>query len=239
MRRLLGRGAAALVCVVSLVGTAASARAVTGATDPSARKTAKLAVATAADLGTGWTQYRKASGVQPAGKSNCSIKSGSPLKASDKFYAGPTYEDATKTMFAYSAAAVFRSAADAKAYTAILNTPSYQNCKVAQDDAAQKKRDPKTFVKLNETTNAAIGGSSGLEAYYSENQGGKDATGADAPAAEYFRYTYRHGPVVYVIYVDTALPTDQASSTALGQRIADAVNGMNAAIDGRLTAAGV
>ena len=70
------------------------------------------------DLGAGWTQYRKAGGFARGDAKSCSYRFGSPLKMSDRGYAGPMFADATKTIFAYSTALVFRSEAAAKAYTA-------------------------------------------------------------------------------------------------------------------------
>jgi hypothetical protein len=73
--RALGCCAAALVCSMLLVGTAASSNAEVqtpgGATGASANKTAKVAVAILPDLGAGWAQYRKAGGVQKLAKSDC------------------------------------------------------------------------------------------------------------------------------------------------------------------------
>ena len=244
MRKVLGSCAAAMVWSMLLVGTAASSNAAlqtaSGATDASANKTAKLAVMTAADLGAGWTQYRKAGGVQKFPKNDCALMAGSPVKASDKGYAGPMYSDATKDTFAYSTAVVFRSEAEAKAYTALLATPAYQNCRVAKDDAARKKSDPTTFVKLYETTTSAVPARPGLEAYYSETEGSKNTDGTDAPAAEYLRFTFRHGRVVYGLKIDTTLPaSDDASVAAWSDRIDTVVRDSTNAIEARLTAAGV
>jgi hypothetical protein len=235
---------AAVVWSVLLVGIAAPSQAsvptADGATDASANKPAKLAVVTAADLGTGWAQYRKAGGVQKFPKNDCALMAGSPIKASDKGYAGAMYSNAAKDTFAYATAVVFRSEADAKAYTALLATPAYQNCRVAKDDAAQKKRDPKTFVQLYETTTSAVSAGAGLEAYYSETEGSKNADGTDAPAAEYLRFTYRHGRVVYGLKIDTTLPaSDDASVAAWSDRIDTVVRDSTNAIEARLTAAGV
>lgn len=240
--RALGCCAAAVVCSMLLVGTAASSNAgvqtAGGATGASANKTAKVAVAILPDLGAGWAQYRKAGGVQKLAKGDCVYKAAPTLTAPVTGYAGPMYTDTAKTMFAYSTAMVFRTEADAKAYTTAKTAPVFQNCRVAQDNAAQRKSDPTTFVKLNETTTSAVGGASGLEAYYSENQGGKNAAGADALAAEYLRLTYRHGRVVYTLLIDVGLPSDAASGAVLNDHISAAVEGMNTSIEARLTAAG-
>ena len=156
-------------CVIACTTASANATVLSaGATDPSAQDTAKAAVAALPDLGQDWTQYQKAGGSQKFGKNDCTIKAGSPVKASDTGYAGPMYRDATKTMFAYSSSMVFRTEADAKAYTTVLTTPAFQTCRVAQDDKAQKKRDSKTFVKINDMATSAVGSPPGLDAYYSE-----------------------------------------------------------------------
>jgi hypothetical protein len=226
-------------CVLACTTASANATAPSaGVTDPSANETAKAAVAALPDLGQDWTQYQKAGGAQKFGKNDCTIKAGSPVKASDKGYVGPVYRDATKTMFAYSTSTVFRTEADAKAYTSVLTTPEFQTCKVGQDDGAQKKSDSTTFVKINDTATSAVGSPAGLDAYYSEYQGGKNAEGADAPAAAYFRYTFRHGRVVYTLKIDTALAADDAGSAALSDRIGQVIGDLNTAIEARLTAAG-
>ncbi len=242
MKKTLGCCVAALMwsCVLACAAASSNATAPSagGVTDPSANDTAKAAVAALPDLGQDWTQYRKAGGFQKFGKNDCTIKAGSPVKASDMGFVGPTYSDATKTMFAYSTATVFRTEADAKAYTTVLTTPAFQTCKVAQDNNAQKKADSKTFVKINDTATSAVGSPAGLDAFYSELGGGKDAQGADAPSAEYFRYTFRHGRVVYTLKIDTALATDEAGSVALSDRVGQVIGGMTRAIEARLTAAG-
>jgi hypothetical protein len=209
----------------------------TKGTSPS--KIAKAAVATAADLGTGWTQYQKAAGVATFNKKACSVKAGSPVSSSDSGYSGPMYTNAAKNMFAYSSAVVFRNEADAKAHTGVLATPTFQNCKVAEDDAAQKHRDAKTFVKLYGTKTSDVGSPAGLEAYYSETEGSKNAAGEDALAAEYLRFVFRHGRVVYTLLLDVALASDTAAATALNDQIGTTIEAMNTAIDARLSAAGV
>ena len=190
-------------------------------------------------LGAGWTEYQKAEGVQKFPKNDCSVKAGAPVSVSDKGYAGAMYTDATKQMFVYSSATVFRTEADAKAYTAVLNTPAFQTCRVARDDAAQKKANPKTFVKINDTSTSAIGTFPGLEAFYSEYGGNKNSDGSDALSAEYLRYTYRHGRVVYTVKVDASLASDEAGSIELSNRIGEVVGAVNTAVEARLTAAGV
>jgi hypothetical protein len=241
MNRAVGCCVAALLWSCVLACTTASANATArsaGATDPSATDTAKAAIATLPDLGQDWTQYRKAGGAQKFGKNDCTIKAGSPVKPSDTGYVGPMYRDATKTMFAYSTSTVFRTEADAKAYTTVLTTPAFQTCKVGQDDKAQKKSDSTTFVKINDTATSAVGSPAGLDAYYSEYGGAKNAQGEDAPTAAYFRYTFRHGRVVYTLKIDTGLAADDAGSAALSDRIGQVIGDLEAAIEARLTAAG-
>jgi len=240
----IARSIVAVTCVVAAYGgittntSSASTDSAQGATDASAHQTAKAALVSLQDLGAGWTRYRKAGGVLKGYTKDCSTKFGSPLKISDRSYSGPMFRDATKTTFAYSYSYVFQTEAEAKAYTAVRSTPAFTQCRVAQDDAVQKKADPKTFVKIYETTTDAVGGGSGLEAYYSEQQGSKGRDGADAVGAEYLRLTYRHGRVVYLLSVDAGLASEQAGALALNDRITKAVADMNTAIEARLTALG-
>ena len=210
-----------------------------GVTDGSASDKAEAAVATLADLGAGWTQYQNAGGTQKIDKQDCTIKAGSGFKASDTGYAGAMYRDATETMFAYSGAIVFRNKADAKTYTKLLATPAVQACKVAQDNAAEQKRNSTTFVKIKDTAVSAVGAPRGLEAFYSEYGGSKNADGTETLGVEYLRYTYRHGRIVYNLAIDTSLPTDQAATAALSDRLAEVAGSMNSAIEVRLTAAGI
>jgi hypothetical protein len=234
----------AVTCAIAAYGgvaatsASASTRSARGATDPSADKTARAATVTVEDLGAGWTQYRKAGGFLTGDAKNCSYRFGSPLKVSDRGYAGPMFRDATKTIFAYSSAFVFRSEAAAKAYTASRTSPAYLKCQVAQDDAAQKKADPKTFVRLAVTTSPEVGAPGGPESFYEEDAGGKNADGTDGVNAAYYRSAYRHGRVVYVIKIDTAAAKDEASVPALGERLTTTATAMTTAIEGRLTALG-
>jgi hypothetical protein len=242
MSKALGFCAFVVACSMLLTCTAAPSNAAvqtaSGATDASASKIAKLAVATMPDLGAGWTQYRKAGGVGKFGKNDCTIKAGSSIKASDTGYAGPMYTDATKSMFAYSNAIVFKTEANAKAYTAAKATRAFQNCQVAQDNVAQQKQNPNTFVRLYQTSTSDVGGPDGLEAYYSETAGTKNTDGTDALSAQYLRFTYRHGRVVYTLKLDSGLAADDAGRAAQGEQIGNTVQGMNTAIEARLTAAG-
>ena len=239
-KRLGGIALVAVVAVVAAFGGAAEA-ASSGAVDGSAKAkiTAKQASIGLADLGAGWTQYREAGGFQKADAKNCNLKFGSPLRPSDRGYAGPMFEDAAKKSYIYSYAYVFRTKAGAKAYTATRRKPKFLSCQVAKDDAATKKQQPGSFVKLGTTTSPAIGGPEGLEAFYEEQAGGKNADGADAVSADYVRYTYRHGKVVFVILVDTGLGSDPAASQDLSTRLTAALTAGSAAINGRLTARGL
>ena len=234
----------AVTCVMVAYGGAtstassASTPAGQGATDPSADSTARAATVTVQDLGAGWTQYRKAGGFARGDAKSCSYRFGSPLKMSDRGYAGPMFADATKTIFAYSTALVFRSEAAAKAYTAARTSPAYLRCQAAQDDAAQKKVDPKTFVRMTVTTSPEVGVPGGPESFYEEEAGGKNANGSEGVNANYYRATYRHGRVVYVVKMDSATAKDAASVPALTERLTTTVASMTTAIEGRLTALG-
>ena len=235
----------AVTCMMVAYGgmTAASSSASTvaarGATDPSADKTARAATVTLEDLGAGWTQYRKAGGFSKGAAKNCSYRFGSPLKISDRGYAAPMFTDASKTIFVYSSAFVFRSEAAAKAYTAARTSPAFLACQAAQDDAAQKQADPKTFVRMAQTTSPEVGGPGGLESFYVEEAGTTNADGTEGVNADYFRGGYRHGRVVYVLKMDTAAATDEASRLALGDRLTATATAVTTAIEARLAALGV
>jgi hypothetical protein len=220
-------------------GSSAGASSAHGAIDASSRKAARQATVVAADLGAGWTQYRKAGGFQKGDAKSCNLEFGSPLRPSDQGYAGPMFQDAAKQSYVYSYAYVFRTKAGAKAYTAARRTPKFLRCKVAEDNAAAKKAHAKSFVRIGRTTDPAIGGAEGLESFYEEQAGGKNAAGVDTVSADYVRYAYRHGRVVSVILVDTGLASDAAASQELSTRLTAALTAGSTAVAARLTALGL
>ena len=234
----------AATCLMVAYGTvsATSSGALTpsarGATDPSADTLAKQATTGLQDLGAGWTLYRKAGGFSKGVTKSCNIKFGSPLKISDRGYAGPMFTDASKTVFAYSSSYVFRSEAAAKAYTAARNSSAFTQCEATQDDAAAKKANPKAFVRMAATTSPAVGAPGGVESFYQEEAGAKNTDGTDGTNANYVRIGYRHGRVVYVVMIDVALASDGAGTTVRNERLNQAITGMNAAIEARLIAQG-
>ena len=185
-----------------------------------------------ADLGAGWTEYQKASAFKAATKNSCIVKFGSPLTASDQVYFGPIARDATKQAFVYSSVVVFETDSQAKAYSAVRNSQEFKDCKEAEDDAAQKKRDPKAFTRLGDTASPAL--KDGLEAFYQEEAGVKGTDGTDVVTADFSRYTVRKGQVVYTVSVDTNLPTDAAARTALGESVTTGLNAGLAVVTARL-----
>jgi hypothetical protein len=213
-----------------------------GATDPSATAAAKQATVGVADLGPGWTRYRKASGFQKVDTKNCNVRFGSPVRPSDRGYNGVMLTDTAKRSFVYSYAFVFRTKAAAKAYTAVRGAPKFLACQAAKDAAAAKAAkgaDPTTYVRIVRSTDPAIGGAQGLEAFYEEQAGTKAADGTDAVAAAYTRYTYRHGRVVTIVLIDTGLAADAAGSEELGTRLTAALTAGSDAIATRLTKLGL
>ena len=122
---------------------------------------------------------------------NCSYRFGSPLKISDRGYAAPMFTDASKTIFVYSSAIVFRAAA-AKAYT-VARTSQRSAVPGSPRRCGTKQADPKTFVRMAQTTSPEVGGPGGLESFYIEEAGAKNADGTEGVNAEYFRGAYRHG----------------------------------------------
>ena len=238
-------GTMAVAGATGVAGATAAARLerpAAGATDPTATKAAKQATVALADLGAGWTRYRKATGFEKTDAKNCNVRFGSSLRASDRGYNGAMLTDATKQSFVYSYAFVFRTKAGAKAYTAARRSQRFLDCQAAKDDAAAKAAKgaaPTTFVRIARSTDPAIGGPEGLEAFYQEDAGSKAADGSDAVGASYARYTYRHGRVVTVVLVDTAVAADAAGNEALGTRLTAALTAGSQAVDARLTALGL
>jgi len=206
-----------------------------GALDPSAKQAAAEIAATQEVLGAEWSQYRKAGGFQKMGKSSCAVKSGSGVTATDEPYNGPMFRDVSETAYIYTAASVFRTEADAQAFTAMINTSEFQKCKEAADDAAQKKRDPKTFVRMTTTTDPAVG-TGGLDAYLVETPGGLNEDGTEYTSGSYNRYYYRSGRVVYAIQVDVGLPKDAASVEPLGARVNQAIEDLQASLESKVQA---
>ncbi len=187
-----------------------------------------------ADLGAGWTEYEKAGGFKAVTKDSCNVRFGSPLAAGDEAYSGAKLRDQSKQAFIYATVVIFETASQAKAFTTLRNTSEFKECKEAEDDAAQKQRDAKTFVKLDDVAPPAL--KDGLEAFYQEQAGTIDADGKKVVTSSYARYTIRNGRVVYLISMDTGLPADAAQRTALGTQITSALNSATAAITARLDA---
>ncbi len=235
-KRVLG---VALVLVaafgVSFAGTAGATSPATIDSSAKAKDAAKQATVTLADLGAGWTVYRRASGFGKVSAKSCGLRFGSPLGTGDRGYTGPMFEDAAKRSYVYSFAYVFPTEARAKAYTAMRGKPKYIRCQVAGDDAAAKHADRKTFVKVGGSSQPVLGGPNGLEAFYEESAGVKAGDGTDAQTADYVRYTYRHGRVVFLIYVDTGLPQDAAAAEEMTTRLSAALDAGAAAINTRLS----
>jgi hypothetical protein len=205
----------------------------TPAPDPSAAEAARAASVTPADVGTEWSQFRKSGGFVKVDES-CITDAGTGISESDKFYSGPMFRDTSETAFIYTYSYVFRTEAEAQAFTAMARSEDFLSCKEKADDAAQKKRDAKTFVRMTTTTDAAVG-SGGLEAYYVESPGVTNPDGTEQINGSYARYYYRSGRVVYVINVDAGTAAEPEAQ-ALGARADTAIENVRAAIEGRLQA---
>jgi hypothetical protein len=187
-----------------------------------------------ADLGAGWTQFQKAGGFKAVTKDSCNVQFGSPLTAGDEAYAAAMLRDQTEQTFIYTTVIIFETESQAKAFTTMRNTKEFKDCKEAEDDAAQKERDPKSFVKLDDAPSPAL--KDGLESFYQEEAGVTNADGADVVNASYARYTVRKGRVVYTVSMDTGLPTDAAQRNALITSITTSLNAGLAAVTARLDA---
>ena len=118
-----------------------------------------------------------------------------------------------------------------------MSLKSFTDCKQAQDDAAEKTRNPGDYVRVVATTQSDVG-QNGLEAYYREDVGGRAADGTETSGGNYARYTFRHGRVVYVINVDAGSQSTDAANQALGQRVTDALTAITTKINQRLVARG-
>jgi hypothetical protein len=197
----------------------------------------KAASVQLADLGAGWTEYQKAGGFKAVEKGACNVKFGSPLTTSDQVYVGPMFRDATEQTYVYTNVVVFGADAPAKDFTTVRNTEEFRKCKEAEDNAAQKQRDPKTFVRLDNSPAPPL--ENGLESFYQEEAGVKGADGTDVVNASYARYSIRVGRVVYTISMDTGLPADAAQRDALVAAITKSLNAATAAITTRLDALNV
>jgi hypothetical protein len=233
-----------LVVISACAGSSESSSASSSSTSTTATKAAASTVsddglATAAsvqlaDLGPAWTEYQKVGGFKATDKDSCNAKFGSPLTAGDPVYVAPMLRDQTEQTYISTTVFIFETKAQAQAFTTVRNTEEFEQCKGAEDDAAQQQRDPKSFVKLEKIDGPAL--EDGLEAFYQEQAGVKDADGADVVTSSYARYTIRKGRVVYVVSMDTALPADAAQRNALGDRITASLNASTAAITARLDA---
>jgi hypothetical protein len=206
-----------------------------GALDASSNDAAQAASVTAADVGAGWKQYQKAKGLVKIAAKDCITKFGSGIVAGEKVYSSALYQGASDTAFIYTTSYVFKTEAGAKAFTAMRTTADFTNCKQAADDAAQKTRDAETSVRVTQTTDPAVG-TGGLDAFYVEQAYAKNTDGTEYSNATYYRYTYRVGRVVYVIWVDVGPAPDAASVETLSAQVNKAVADVKAAIDSRVQA---
>ena len=210
-------GGAAVLGGTAQAATGRAARpAARGATDPSASAAAKQATVALADLGAGWTRYRKASGFEKTDAKNCNTRFGSPLRASDRGYNGAMLTDTAKQSFVYSYAFVFRTKAGAKAYTAARNARSSSSTARPRRTTPRRRRRRErirpTYVRVVQGTDPAIGGPRAWRPSTSRRRAVKAADGTDSVGASYARYTYRHGRVVTVVLVDTGPVADAAAS---------------------------
>ena len=217
-------GPPCLVVTLGLVGLAAcggssdsssSSTTTSTTTTKAAATSSDEEIATAAsvapaDLGAGWTEFQKAGGFTAVTKESCNVQFSSPLTAGDEAYSGPMSRDQTEQVFIYTTVIIFETESQAKAFTTMRNTKEFKDCKEAEDDAAEKKRDPKSFVRLDGTPGPAL--RDGLESFYQEEAGFTDADGKDVVNASYARYTVRKGRVVYTVSMDTGLPADTAAA---------------------------
>lgn len=234
------RVVASIATLVGILAIGSVAGATTGgvalrpaAATPSTRETATQATVALEDLGPGWSQFRKGSGYRKTAKKSCDVRFG-PLRTSDRGYGGPMFTDTAQQAYVYSFAYVFRTEARAKAFTTARGTKRFLDCQEKADDAAAKDANEDSFVRMTETTNPAIGGPEGLEAAYVEEAGGAGDDGADVVSAQYNRFTYRQGRVVYVLLIDTGLAGDVAGSEALSARMTAALTAGSDAINARL-----
>src|SRR5690242_10773692 len=105
------------------------------ATIPADDAVAATAAVSLADVGAGFTGYRKAAGAGAIRATSCAVTApGAFLTKDDRAYSGPMFKKKDSAYFAYSDVYVFRTEALAERFTALRATPAFKTCKQKQDD---------------------------------------------------------------------------------------------------------
>ena len=184
-----------------------------------------------ADVGTAFSTYRKADGVQPIGTKSCSVTvDGAVLTPKDHYFRGAMYKKKDSGYFAYSEAYTFRDESTAKRYADFRATPAFKQCKQRQDDTATRAARPGSYVRLDSISYPDKSGH--IPTMYREYTGSV-SNGKRVDGGFYDRYTLRNGPVVVVVNIDSELAKDDASSNAIAQQTGAILQ----ALETRLTAA--
>jgi hypothetical protein len=170
---------------------------------------------TLADVGPGWTEYRKAARATGVVKGDCAVVPGGPLTrivSTDSLQAGAQLQLAGRSVFIYGTSAVFPDAPTAQAYTGIRNSPAYRECARKQYETGQQSTNKALQVHTAATTAAGVG-TGGLEGYTSYEVGLATLDGSFSPNGDFTVYVYRHGRTVFTVEVDAAASTTAAADT--------------------------
>jgi hypothetical protein len=203
------------------------------ATEPAGAQIAAKAALQLADVGSGFGNYRKGRGVEPVGAESCHvIAPGAFLTTRDHAYDGPMFKKKDATFYAYSTAYVFRTEALAKRFVSLRSTAAFKQCKVKQDDAAERKANANSYVKLTPVQWSDPGH---IPTMYRELTG-RTTGGKQVDGGFYDRYTLRQGRVVVVINVDSNLAKDDAGSQAIANQTGEILRALDTALATRLAA---
>ena len=184
---------------------------------------------TPADLGADWTEADDAGGFFKSSIDDCLTEGDSPLTGSDLYYSGPSFEDGTGEAVISSQTFVFSTEEAARQFTDLRDTEQFADCRHRDDSYDQSFNDDLSDLRLSKSDTAGVD-IGGLVAYYEQ----ETVTPDDTVTYVYSHYTFRTGPVVYVVSVSTGVPDDAESAQALHAELTDAINGARSGIDSRL-----
>ncbi len=193
--------------------------------------TAKQAVLVQTDIPAGYTLYRKASGFLGISAQSCAVVDPPPaLTTADHVYVGPMFKNSDGTRYVYSEGYAFRSEQLAERFVAMRARPGYLRCNEKLDDAAERQRTPRDYVKLVSVSFSDPTGH--IPTMYREHGGGPNSAGKNVDAAIYDRFTFRHGRVVVDLSIDSSI--SGTASTAIGSETLGTLKAFDAALTKRL-----
>jgi hypothetical protein len=204
------------------------------ATEPVSDPTAKEAVLVQTDIAAGYTLFRKARGFLGIAAQSCAVVDPAPaLTTADHVYVGPMFKNSDGTRYLYSEGYAFRSEQLAERFVAMRSRAGYLRCNEKLDDAAERPRTPKGYVKLAPVSFTDPTGH--IPTMYREHAGGPNSAGKIVDAAVYDRFTIHRGRVVVDVSIDSSV--SGTAGTAIDAETLDTLKAFDTALTRRLGSA--